>query len=647
MPCMKKWITLIVIVLSLGTLSLSAQNYTSTNNKAVKLFEKGQRTLYQGNAADAVALFEQAVAADPQFAEANLMLAEWWYDQGRHDLARQYYAAVVKHHPTFFTQAWLQLGNLALAEGDNDQAIEHYNQFLSLDKKNPDRHDAARQGIRTARFRQSALQHPVPFDPQNMGPAINSADDEYLPSLTVDGSTLVFTRRVPRRPTTANGLSEEEDFYISHYADGQWSVARRMEEPVNSNDNEGAQCLSQDGRLMFFTACGRPDGAGRCDLYMCSRKGDQWSKPRNMGTPVNTAAWESQPSFSIDGRTLFFVSNRKGGYGGMDLWKTVFVDGKGWSVPENLGPAINTEGDEMSPFIHFDGRTLYFSSNGHTGMGGMDLFRSTLNDDGSWSEPVNLGFPINTAGDESNLLVARDGRSALFSSDRSGGYGRQDLYTFQLPDAVQATSVDYVRGTVTDGQSHRPLRAGIQVIDLATGRQVASTNSDATDGSYLVSLPEGGTYAFHVSANDYLFFSDNYNLHDQTPTDGFFVNDIALSPIAVGQRVTLRNVFFATGQHTLLDESKAELDAVAVLLQQNPTLRVELGGHTDNVGKESDNQLLSEQRARAVRDYLVAQGIDAQRLTHKGYGESQPVADNDTAEGRSLNRRTEFKIISK
>ena len=420
-----------------------------------------------------------------------------------------------------------------------------------------------------------------------------------------------------------------------------------MEEPVNSNDNEGAQCLSQDGRLMFFTACGRPDGAGRCDLYMCSRKGDQWSKPRNMGAPVNTAAWESQPSFSIDGRTLFFVSNRKGGYGGMDLWKTVFVDGKGWSVPENLGPAINTSGDEMSPFIHFDGRTLYFSSNGHTGMGGMDLFRSTLNDDGSWSEPVNLGFPINTAGDESNLLVARDGRSALFSSDRSGGYGRQDLYTFQLPDAVQATSVDYVRGTVTDGQSHRPLRAGIQVIDLATGRQVASTNSDAIDGSYLVSLPEGGTYAFHVSANDYLFFSDNYNLHDQSPTDGFFINDIALSPIAVGQRVTLRNVFFATGQHTLLDESKAELDAVAVLLQQNPTLRVELGGHTDNVGKESDNQLLSEQRARAVRDYLVAQGIDAQRLTHKGYGESQPVADNDTAEGRSLNRRTEFKIISK
>lgn len=646
MKGMKKIVTIIVLVL-LSSLSLLAQNYTSSNNKAIKLFEKGERALYQGNSIDAIDLFEQAVAVDPQFAEANLMLAEWWYDQKRVDLSKKYYSAVVEYHPTFFTQAWLQLGSLALDEGSYDQAINYYNQFLKLDTKHPDRHEEAQRGLQSAQFRKEAMQHPVPFDPHNMGPNINSENDEYLPALTVDGQTLIFTRRSPRRTTTANGLAEEEDFYISHYTEGQWSQAERMEEPVNSNDNEGAQCLSQDGRLMFFTACGRPDGAGRCDLYMCSRKGEKWSKPRNMGAPVNSAAWESQPSFSIDGHTLFFVSNRKGGYGGMDIWRTVFVEGKGWSVPENLGPTINTPGDEMSPFIHFDGRTLYFSSNGHIGMGGMDLYRSTLNDDGSWSRPLNLGYPINTPGDESNLIVARDGRSALFSSDRSGGYGKQDLYTFTLPEPVRASSVDYVRGTISDAESHSPLYAGITVIDLLTGQQVASTNSDATDGTYLVSLPEGGSYAFHVASKGYLFYSDNYDLKHQQSTTGYFENNIALSPIAVGQRVALRNVFFATGQYTLLDESKSELDAVVTLLNNNPTLKVELGGHTDNVGKESDNQQLSEQRARAVRDYLIVQGIDASRLTYRGYGESQPVASNDTEEGRSLNRRTEFKIIDK
>ncbi len=624
-----------------------AQNYTSNNAKAIKLFEKGQKALYQGNSIGAIECFQQAVAADPQFAEANLMLAEWYYDQHQHDLSADYYYAVTKSHPAFFTRAWLQLGAIELQRGNNQKAQENYHAFLGYEKKNPELIKEAERGIATALFRIEAMNHPVNFQPENLGPNINTADDEYLPALTVDGNTLVFTRRVPRRPSTASGLTEEEDFYISNFVEQSWTKAERMSEPVNSNDNEGAQCLSQDGKIMFFTACGRPDGAGRCDLYMCVRKGDVWSKPRNMGTPVNSGSWESQPSFCIDGRTLYFVSNRKGGYGGMDIWKTVFTDGQGWSAPENLGPSINTDGDEMSPFIHFDGRTLYFSSNGHIGMGGMDLFRSTMNDDGTWSTPMNLGYPINTDGDETNLLVARDGRSALFSSDRPGGYGKQDLYTFDLPQAVRATSVDYVSGTVSNIKTHKALRAGIEVIDLHSGEVVATTNSDPTDGSYLVSLPEGGQYAFHVSAKGYLFFSDNYDLGASGNDNDYFTNDIAMQPIEVGECITLRNVFFATGQYVLLEESQAELDAVVRLLQQNPTIHVELGGHTDNVGKSEANKVLSEQRAKAVMDYLALHGIDAGRMTYKGYGETRPVANNDTEGGRAQNRRTEFKIISK
>lgn len=626
---------------------LMAQNYTSSNSKAIKLFEKGQKALYQGNSIGAIESFQQAVAADPQFAEANLMLAEWYFDQKQHDKSAEYYYAVTKSHPTFFVRAWLQLGSLELQRGNNAKAQENYEAFLQYEKKNPALIEEAQRGIATARFRSEAMSHPVSFHPENLGASINTPDDEYLPALTVDGSTLVFTRRVPRRPTTASGLNEEEDFYISKFVDQAWTKAERMGEPVNSNDNEGAQCLSQDGKIMFFTACGRKDGAGRCDLYMCVRKGDVWSKPRNMGTPVNSGSWESQPSFCIDGRTLYFVSNRKGGFGGMDIWKTVFTDGQGWSAPENLGPTINTEGDEMSPFIHFDGKTLYFSSNGHIGMGGMDLFRSTLNDDNTWSEPVNLGYPINTEGDETNLLVARDGRSALFSSDRPGGFGKQDLYTFDLPQAVRATSVDYVSGIVTDAKTHNALRAGITVIDLRSGEVVANTNSDPTDGSYLVSLPEGGLYAFHVSAKGYLFFSDNYDLGASQNSNDYFTNDIAMQPIEVGECITLKNVFFATGQYVLLDESQAELDAVALLLNQNPSIHIELGGHTDNVGKSEANKVLSEQRAKAVMDYLAAHGIEADRMTYKGYGETRPVASNDTEEGRAQNRRTEFKVTSR
>lgn len=639
---MKRWIVLQLCCLLAG--GLWAQHYSTNSTKAIKLYERGQKSLYQGDAVSAVDCFKQALTVDPDFAEANLMLAEWYYDQGDPTQSKQYYYAVVSNHPTFFTLAWLQLGGLELNEGNLDKAEECYHNFLQYDQKNSERHSAAQQGIATVAFRRWALQHPEPFDPQNMGFAINTADDEYLPALTVDGQTLIFTRRSPRKSTTVRGLTEEEDFYESHQVAGQWQQAVRMAEPVNSNDNEGAQCISQDGRWMFFTACGRPEGCGRCDLYLCVRKGDQWSKPRNLGPPVNTAAWESQPSFAIDGKTLYFVSDRKGGLGGMDIWKTVYEDGKGWCTPVNLGPEINTAGDEMSPYIHFDNRTLYFSSNGHIGMGGMDLFRAVMDDSGRFAKVENLGYPINTAGDETNLVVARDGRSALYSSDRAGGYGKQDLYRFVLPDAVAAGRVDYVSGTVTDAGTGAVVRAGIEVIDVETGRVVSTTNSDASNGEYTVSLPYGRSYAFHVSARGYLFYSANYDL---TATDdgATFVNDIALSKVAVGETVTLRNVFFASGHYELLDESQAELNAVVELLRRNPQMKIEIGGHTDNVGTAEANQLLSQQRARTVYDYLVAQGIPSERLTYKGYGESNPVASNTDEAGRAQNRRTEFKIV--
>ncbi len=559
---------LVVVLLAMVPLSALCQDYTSSNKKAIKEFEKGQTALYQGKTSAAVKCFEEAVKLDPSFCEANIILAEWYMDAGNKPLAKQYYYAAVNGNADFFTPVWLQLGDIELAEGNNEKAHSHYQTFLRLDKEHQDRHAAAQHGLQCAEFRLQALAHPVPFNPQNLGAAVNTPNDEYLPALTADGETLIFTRRFPRKATTTANTKEEEDFYQSRHGDQGWQRATRMSEPVNSNDNEGAQCISRDGRIMIFTACGRNDGLGRCDLYICQRHGDRWTKPRNMGPAINSGAWESQPSLSMDGKTLYFVSDRKGGYGGTDIWMSTLKEGV-WSNPKNLGPAINTAGNESSPFIHYDNQTLYFASTGHVGMGGSDLFLARKQADGAWGAPENLGYPINTFGDESSLIVNAEGNMAYFSSDQYGGMGKQDLYCFELPQAARPQEVVY--------------------------KETSDT----------------------------------------------------LTTLAVGESITLDNIFFETGKWVLIESSKVELDRVAELLQQHGNLHIEVGGHTDNVGNDADNQRLSQQRAKTVYDYLVQRGVAAARLSYKGYGESRPVADNGTEEGRAANRRTTFTITQK
>lgn len=524
---------LLLLCLAVAT-TAGAQQYSSDNRKAVKSFEKAQQYIQQSDATRAEQALKAALEADNAFAEAHLSLADLCFDQHRYT-----------------------------------DAVEHYDRFLQLDRRHKRWRADAERNIGIARFRLEAMAHPVDFQPVNLGPLVNSVDDDYLPAITADGKTLIFTRRSPRTAATTATTPEEEDFFLSRLdSSGRWGEAQRMPPPVNSTDNEGAQCVSYDGRIMLFTACGRRDGAGRCDLYQCVWHGDRWGKPRNMGPGINTGNWESQPSLSADGQTLYFVSDRPGGYGGTDIWMCRRHDG-GWGSPENLGPAVNTAGNETGPFIHYDDRTLYFASTGHTGMGGSDLFVCRRQPDGSWGEAQNLGYPVNTERDESRLVVSADGHTAYFASDQLGGFGKNDIYCFHLP--VEARAQEVV-------------------------------------------CPEA------IAAADTL---------------------------QVGQSVRLNNIFFQTGSANLYEESLVELDKVAELLRSTPTLRIELAGHTDNVGSSQSNQTLSEQRAKAVYDYLLQRGIDASRLSYRGYGESRPVASNDTEEGRQQNRRTEFTVIEK
>jgi outer membrane protein OmpA-like peptidoglycan-associated protein len=384
---------------------------------------------------------------------------------------------------------------------------------------------------------------------------------------------------------------------------------------------------------------------GRCDIYVSQKKGSDWSKPFDLSAPVNSPGWESQPSISSDGRTLYFVSNRKGGYGGYDIWKSNLTE-KGWSEPENLGPNINTSLDEQSPFIHPDDSTLYFCSNGWPGMGGKDLFVSRLGKDGKWQKPENLGYPINSSGDENGLALTANGDYAFFSSNNLSGTGGFDIYTFELPKNLRPHRVTYVEGVVYDAVTKRPLESAVEIVDLEKDAPVYQDYSSADRGDFLATLTTGKNYGLNISRDGYMFYSANFSLVGHEEKKPFNL-EVFLQPIAIGNKVVLNNIFFDTNKSDIKYESKPELKKLIDFLNLNPTVRIEISGHTDNVGTIQFNQTLSENRAKSVYQYLIRNGIGASRLVYKGYGETQPVASNDNEENRSKNRRTEFMIIAK
>jgi outer membrane protein OmpA-like peptidoglycan-associated protein len=398
--------------------------------------------------------------------------------------------------------------------------------------------------------------------------------------------------------------------------------------------------------LLFMTCCSRRDTYGTCDLYVSRRRGNLWSEPLNLGERVNSSAWDSQPCLSADGRTLYFVSTRKGGFGGSDIWRTTIGENGDWEIPVNLGDTINTPSNEMAPFIHQDGRTLYFSSSGHPGMGGADLFISRMNPSGAWSKPTNLGYPVNTKNDEINLVINTGGDAAYISSAKEGGFGNTDIYRFELPAEVRPAIVSYVKGKVYDRNDLHPLAASFELIDMQSGKTVVTSISDGIDGSFLLSLPVDKDYALNVSCKGYLFYSQNFSISNGRDIHNPLQLDVPMQPLVVGEKVVLRNIFFDTDLYELKPESTAELNKLVEFLSKNPTMNIEIGGHTDNVGTDAHNLELSRNRAKAVYDFLVAHGVASHRLSSTGYGKSMPVDTNETPEGRANNRRTEFKVIS-
>lgn len=613
-------------------------NPEKVGKKAGEVYGKAYEEAQEGQYAAALKHLDEALQLDGRFVDAWLSRASVYASIKNYDASVKDFETGIQLD-SLYSQPFLLPYSISLAGmGNFEKALTAINQFLAIPGLNEKSMAAGRYRQKTYQFAiDYAQQHPAGsyvFAPHNMGDSINSAALEYFPSLTIDGRTLIFTRRV----------NSDEDFYESNFVNGQWTNAQPLGGRINTNLNEGAQNISQDGQLLIFTGCNYPEGYGSCDLYYAYRNKMGWTEPKNMGGLINTDYWESSPSLSPDKRDLYFASSFPEGYGGKDIYVTHRLPNGKWSRPVNLGPTVNTSGDESCPFIHADNQTLFFNSNGHPGYGQTDLFLSRRINDSTWGKPENLGYPINTIDDQGSLIVGADGRTAIYASEGTDTRGGLDLYTFTLREDIRAAKTLWVKGRVYDKNTGEGLPSTVELADVQSRRLVSKLQTDE-DGNYLVTLPLGNVYAFSAAHVGYLFYSENFSLQTNIH-DSIYTVDIPLEPIKAGATVVLKNIFFDTKKFDLKPESLVELDKLVLLLNENPKLKIQLSGHTDNVGKPEDNLLLSNNRAKAVVSYLQSKGIAIARLSFKGFGATKPIADNKTEEGRTQNRRTEMSVIS-
>jgi len=642
----KNFCILFILFLLVPAIVFSQGEELSTQSKkARKYYETGELLYKQENLAGAKSNFQSAIDADPTFFEAYMLLGEILEQEKNDSAAVTVYKKAVAIDPNRFPAAFSFMADIEFRNGWYEGALEHYKQYLGFEGAHGAARVRAEKNLPDCEFAIEAIKNPVPFNPVNLGANINTGLNEYFPCITADNQTLLFTRLLkdPRSPS-----GRQEDFFVSRY-DSVWNPAKELGLPINTSYNEGAPTLSADGNILIFTACESLDGYGndregygRCDLFVSKRSGNEWQVPYNLGVPVNSKLWESQPSFSSDGRTLYFVSNRDNNY---DIWYSAVNDSGVWCEPIKLGININTDGYEGSVFIHPDNQTLYFSSNGHTGMGSLDIFISRKDSTGNWGPPQNLGYPINSYKDDNSIMISANGELAMFASDRKDGFGGLDLYAFDLYEDVRPQVVSYMKGRVFDRENGQNLEARFELTNLKTGMVAIESFSNKSSGEFLVCLPANNDYALTVSRDGYLFFSENFSLTNQNSSTDPVLKDVPMEPLKTGAKVVMKNIFFETNQYELIETSRIELNKLIILLQKNPLLKIEIGGHTDNVGTHEYNITLSQNRAKSVKEYLVENKIEPSRISFKGYGETQPVDSNDTEEGRAINRRTEFKVI--
>jgi len=637
-PCFYMKTVIVILFALVGVNAYSQADPPPTNKKAQEAYDKAMLQLRDGLIKDAIPLLGKAIQYDPNFVDAYLSMAGVYGEMKNYQKSIDYYEQARAKDSVYFKYYELPYSINLAALGRFDAALTATNIFLSVPNLND---NSRKSGLYRQQCYQFAVdyakKHPAgsyTFTPVNMGDSINSKNDEYYPSFTIDDSTFVFTRR---------GDGIREDFIESKLQpNGTYNTAKIIDGSINVEPSKGAINISQDGEWLIFAGNFPGKGDGDFDLFISYNTPTGWSEPVNMGYSINSEFWESSPSLSPDKNTLYFSSTRPGGYGGADLYVSHRKANGSWTPAENMGPGINTKGDELAPFIHADNQTLFFTSNGLPGYGNSDLYvsRKTGN---IWGTPENLGYPINTVENEGSLFVASDGITAYYASDRADTRGGLDLYKFQLQPEVRPARTFYVQGYVTDATTGKYIPCSVELTEDSTQQAVTKLQTDET-GFYFMTLPTGKDYTFTVNRKGYLFYSDVFRLKDKAP-DSTYIKNIQLQPIAVNTTVALKNIQFDLNSYQLKPVSLTELDKLLQLMADNPTVQIQISGHTDNIGNDADNLKLSTSRAKAVADYLISKGIGADRITSKGYGASKPVADNATEKGRSKNRRTEFTVI--
>ncbi len=625
-----------------GTISAGAQTVLSTKNKkAIELYVAADNYRVRGQYNEALELLRQAIDKDKNFSEAYFRQALIYKSMRNYPRADEIFlnGLSMTTDPKKQKGYFFELGEDYLLEGEYEKSLEFLDRYLESEILNKARVEQASRWKRNAQYAIRNKKVVSQFQPRELSDTVNMFAMQYFPVLTGDENELIFTRRI-------GGKDEDDEDLVVSTKDkaGRWTRPVSISKNINSRVNEGTCTISADGRQLIFTSCAGRRGYGSCDLFESRKVGDEWTVPVNLGPEVNSPAWESQPSISADGRMLFFVSDRRGGQGNKDLYVSYKLDNNKWTKAENLGDVINSPYDEISPFIHVNGQTLFFSSNGRPGFGGFDIYRSEK-ENGAWTEPVNFGYPVNTYEDQFSLFITTNGEHAFYSHEENGKSNSSKIIEVTVPEELRLRyKSNYVKGVVRDSKTQQPLGARVELFNINKNELASVVMADSVTGEYLIVLTQGADYGLYVTHPGHLFKSLNFNYEikeNLTPV----ALDVALDPVAAGASVVLNNIFFDLNKYELQDKSMTELDKVIRFLNENPKIRIEISGHTDNAGTPAYNLQLSQKRVQSVAAYLVNHGIEASRLVQKGYGESKPIKPNDTEENRQINRRIEFRII--
>ncbi len=623
--------------------------------KDEKIYQTGVSAFRRGNYVLAVQQMRELINHYPEMADAYFILGMSYIKRRNSDFnqADTYFRKTLEICPSYDPYIHYYMGEIAYSKENFTATVTHLTEFLKdvTKIKNDEDYNRAVSLLDYSTFYLEMVTNPVPFHPEIVE-GISTHENEYLAILSPDNQIAMFTREkkiLPDRNSLlqTSGYKEKFMFSIRDYS-GELSEGEEMPEPFNINDNEGGATLTADNNTLYYTVC-QYDKVSKylnCDIFFSEYRYDKWQKIKNAGTRINKSnSWESQPSISTDGAILFFVSDRPGGYGGYDIYKAIRNSDGEWSHPVNLGPLINTTGNEKSPFIHPDGKTLYFSSDGWMGIGGYDIFYTRLQDDGTFRKPDNLGYPINSPEDEVGFFVSTDGTCGFFASNKLKEQRGWDLYSFELYDKVRPEKVLFIKGTIKDENSFEPVKARIELQNVET-KKINEIALDTITGNYVAVAPFNNDYIMTIKKEGYVYESKYISKVDtifKTPV----TVDMEIKPIELEKSYRINDIYFAFNSYELTPESKVVLDQLIEFLELNPAICIQIRGHTDAIGNDAANLVLSDNRAKSVYDYLIASKVAAGRLTYKGFGETMPLATNNTDEGRAKNRRTCFVITRK